>query len=285
MTDNYAESVKLRKRVRPPAVAGYFYPSDPVELVRTVAAYLDEAEPGISPPKALIAPHAGYIYSGSVAASGYAGLKPGRNRISRVILLGPAHRVYFHGMALPDADAFATPLGSVEIDRPAVDKISRLEQVVVLDGAHEQEHCLEVHLPFLQVCLAAFTLVPLVVGEAMADQVAEVLELLWGGDETLIVISSDLSHYHDYATAQRIDAGTSAAIQNAEPEKIGPEQACGCRPLGGLLQIAGRRGMPINILDQRNSGDTAGSRDRVVGYGSYSIHERGNLTGREPLQA
>lgn len=272
--DNSAESIKLRGWVRSPAVAGFFYPSDPVDLEQTVSAYLDEAEPMILPPKALIAPHAGYIYSGSVAARGYASLKPARGRISRVVLLGPAHRVYFHGMALPDAAAFATPLGRVEIDRPAVEKISRLEQVILMDEAHEQEHCLEVHLPFLQVCLEAFTLVPLVVGEVTADQVADVLALLWGGDETLIVISSDLSHYHDYATAKRIDANTSAAIQRAEPEKIGPEQACGCRPLGGLLQIAGRGGMQVTILDQRNSGDTAGSRDRVVGYGSYSVHER-----------
>lgn len=275
VTDTNAESIKPRERVKPAAVAGFFYPADPVELEHTVSAYLDDAAPGVAPPKALIAPHAGYIYSGAIAATGYASLKPVRDSVSRVILLGPAHRVYFHGMALPAATAFATPLGRVDIDRTAVETISRLEQVVMMDQAHEEEHSLEVHLPFLQVCLAAFTLVPLVVGEATADQVAEVLELLWGGDETLIVISSDLSHYHDYATAKRIDAHTGAAIQRAEPEKIGPEQACGCRPLGGLLQIAKRRQMLINILDQRNSGDTAGGRDRVVGYGAYSFHHKG----------
>ena len=273
LTDNHAEAIKLRKSVRPAAVAGFFYPADPDELEHTVSAYLDDAEPGIPPPKALVAPHAGYIYSGAIAARGYASLQPVRNRISRVVLLGPAHRVYFQGMALPRAAAFATPLGNVEIDQPAVGKISRLEQVVIMDEAHENEHSLEVHLPFLQMCLAAFTLVPLVVGEVTANQVAEVLELLWGGDETLIVISSDLSHYHDYATAKRIDSHTGAAIQQCEPEKIGPEQACGCRPLGGLLQIAKTRQMLINILDQRNSGDTAGSKDRVVGYGSYSFHD------------
>ena len=272
---------ETQRRVRPPSVAGFFYPADPAELERTVLAYLDRAAPEVCPPKALVAPHAGYIYSGPVAASAYACLKPVRERVSRVILLGPAHRVAFQGMALPKANALATPLGKVEIDQAAVEKILPLPQVAVMDEAYEQEHSLETHLPFLQASLAEFTLVPLLAGNAAPAQVAEVLDLLWGGDETLIVVSSDLSHYHDYDTAKRADSQTSAAIRRCELEKIGPRQACGCRPLGGLLQIARRNRMEVNILDLRNSGDTAGSKDRVVGYGAYSFHHGGAYSARQ----
>ena len=272
---------ETQDRVRPPSVAGFFYPADPAELERTVAAYLDRAVPEVCPPKALVAPHAGHIYSGPVAASAYACLKPVRARVSRVVLLGPTHRVAVQGMALPAAKALATPLGKVEIDQAAVEKIIRLPQVAVADEAYEQEHSLETHLPFLQASLTKFTLVPLLVGNAAPGQVAEALDLLWGGDETLIVISSDLSHYHDYDTAKRFDSQTSAAIQRCELEKIGPRQACGCRPLGGLLQIARRDRMEVTILDLRNSGDTAGSKDRVVGYGAYSFHPGGAYSARQ----
>ncbi len=278
---NNAGTVKLQDIIRPPAVSGFFYPDEPSELKQTVSAYLRDTEPEVSPPKALIVPHAGYIYSGPIAARAYASLKPVRNRISRVVLLGPAHRVRLQGIALSSAASFATPLGNIEIDKPAVEKIGQLNQVAIMDAAHEKEHSLEVHLPFLQVSLAAFTLVPLVVGNATPGQVAEVLELLWGGDETLIVISSDLSHYHDYDTARQTDSRTSAAIQRCELEKIGPHQACGCMPMRGLLQIAKRSRMEINILDVRNSGDTAGTKDRVVGYGAYSFHDRSAYPARQ----
>jgi len=257
--------------VRFPAVAGMFYPADARRLRATVDAYLsDSAVPGTAP-KALIVPHAGYVYSGPVAASGYALLKSARERIRRVVLLGPAHRVPFRGLALSSARTFGTPLGDIPIDLEAVERLRQLPQVRVFDAAHAEEHSLEVHLPFLQQVLASFTLVPLVVGEARAEEVAEVLDLLWGGEETLVVVSSDLSHYHDYETARRMDAATSHAIEALRHEDIGFDDACGRIPLSGLLLVARRRGLHARALDLRNSGDTAGSRDRVVGYGAYVV--------------
>ena len=260
--------------VRPAAVAGFFYPQDPEELRNSVRQYLALAPAADHlTPKALIAPHAGYIYSGLTAAYAYASLLPRRTSITRVILLGPAHRVYVKGLALSSATHFSTPLGLIEIDQPAVASLKTLPQVIISNAAHQQEHSLEVHLPFLQCLLQKFTLVPLVVGEATPAEVAEVLELLWGGPETLIVISSDLSHYHDYSTALQIDAATTHAIENLQLEIIGSQQACGCMPVRGLLQVARTRHLQIKTLDTRNSGDTAGTRDRVVGYGAYAIME------------
>jgi AmmeMemoRadiSam system protein B len=255
--------------VRNPAVAGLFYPDNPQKLRGMLADYLAAAHTSDSVPKAIIAPHAGYIYSGPVAASAYAPIRPARGRITRVVLLGPAHRVGFHGLALSSADYFMTPLGRISIDQEAVKKISRLPQVQVMDAAHAQEHSLEVHLPFLQEVLGEFNLVPLVVGDAGPEEVAEVLDSLWGGPETLIVISSDLSHYHDYQTAQQLDRATSQAIEQLQPEKIQYDHACGRNPVNGLLQVARRRGLKAKTVDLRNSGDTAGPRDQVVGYGAY----------------
>ncbi|HLE93658.1 MAG TPA: AmmeMemoRadiSam system protein B, partial [Sulfuricaulis sp.] len=194
---------------------------------------------------------------------------PARGRITRVVLLGPAHRVGFHGLALSSADYFLTPLGRVPVDQEAVEKISRLPQVHEMDAAHAQEHSLEVHLPFLQEVLGEFNLVPLAVGDAEPGEVAEVLELLWGGSETLIVISSDLSHYHDYKTAQKLDRATSQAIEQLRPEDIQYDHACGRNPVNGLLHMARKRGLKAKTVDLRNSGDTAGTQDRVVGYGAY----------------
>ncbi|MDP2706093.1 MAG: AmmeMemoRadiSam system protein B, partial [Burkholderiales bacterium] len=255
--------------VRNPAVAGLFYPDNPQKLRGMLADYLAAAHASDSVPKAIIAPHAGYIYSGPVAASAYAPIRPARGRITRVVLLGPAHRVGFHGLALSSADYFMTPLGRISIDQEAVKKISCLPQVQVMDAAHAQEHSLEVHLPFLQEVLGEFNLVPLVVGDAEPGEVAEVLDLLWGGPETLVVISSDLSHYHDYQTAQKLDRATSQAIEQLQPEKIQYDHACGRNPVNGLLQVARRRGLKAKTVDLRNSGDTAGPRDQVVGYGAY----------------
>ncbi len=257
--------------VRQPAVAGMFYPSDPGELEEAVGDYLAAAATDGPAPKAIIAPHAGYIYSGPVAASAYALLRPAKSRIRRVVLIGPAHRTPFMGLALPSADRFATPLGEVLVDRDAVAQIADLPQVSVIGDAHGREHSIEVHLPFLQAVLDDFTLLPLVVGGASAAQVAEVLDTLWGGDETLIVISSDLSHYHDYQTAQRLDSATSRAIESLRPEDIGSDHACGSVPVGGLLTVARRRGLAARTLDLRNSGDTAGPRAEVVGYGAYAF--------------
>ncbi|MCR4348175.1 MAG: AmmeMemoRadiSam system protein B [Sulfuricaulis sp.] len=255
--------------VRNPAVAGLFYPADPRELHALVTGYLAAGSASGAVPKAIIAPHAGYIYSGPIAASAYARLQPARGRITRVVLLGPAHRVGFQGLALSAADCFQTPLGRVTVDQEAVKKISRLPQVHIIDAAHAQEHSLEVHLPFLQEVLGEFSLVPLVVGDAGPVEVAEVLDLLWGGPETLIVISSDLSHYHDYNTAQQLDRATSQAIEQLRPEDIQYDHACGRNPVNGLLHVARRRGLKATTIDLRNSGDTAGSKDQVVGYGAY----------------
>ena len=255
--------------VRNPAVAGLFYPEDPRELHAMVTDFLGAVPAAGTVPKAIIAPHAGYIYSGPVAASAYARLKPARGHITRVVLLGPAHRVGFHGLALPSADYFMTPLGRIAVDQEAVKKISLLPHVCVMDAAHAQEHSLEVHLPFLQEALGEFSLVPLVVGDAGPEEVGEVLDLLWGGPETLIVISSDLSHYHDYKTAQKLDRATSQAIEKLRPEDIDYDHACGRNPVNGLLHVARRLGLKAKTIDLRNSGDTAGSHDRVVGYGAY----------------
>lgn len=258
--------------VRTPAVAGLFYPGRAGELAATVERLLADAAPHAEAgplPKAIIAPHAGYVYSGPIAASAYVRLKPLATRIRRVVLLGPCHRVAVRGLAVPGVDAFATPLGDVPLDRTAIDMLGRLPQVQVHDAAHAPEHALEVHLPFLQAVLGEFRLVPIVVGHATPEEVAEVLDAIWGNDETLIVVSSDLSHYLPYASAQAIDARTSRAIETLDEAGIGEDQACGRLPVLGLLQVARRRGLSATTLDLRNSGDTAGDRRRVVGYGAW----------------
>lgn len=258
--------------IRPPAVAGLFYPADPRQLAHDVQSLLAAARPHDLIPKALIVPHAGYIYSGPIAATAYATLAPIAKRIRRVVLLGPVHRVAVRGLALPGADAFDTPLGQVKLDREAMQLASRLPQVSVSAEAHELEHSLEVQLPFLQSVLADFTLLPLAVGMAAPEEVAEVLEALWGGEETLIVISSDLSHYLPYAIAQRVDKGTVQAILDLR-EPVDPDQACGGTPIGGLIVAVRRHRLVPHLLDMRNSGDTAGSHDHVVGYAALAFTE------------
>lgn len=255
-------------RVRNPAVAGAFYPRDAVQLRTMVTALLHAAAHG-PVPKAVIAPHAGYVYSGPVAASAFARIAHGRDSVHRVVLLGPAHRVGFHGLAVSSADDFATPLGTIPVDKEALAKVLELPHVHVRDDAHTLEHSLEVHLPFLQQTLRDFTLLPLVVGEATPQEVDAVLEAVWDGPETLIVVSSDLSHYHDYETAQALDRATSRAIEELRPEDIHYEHACGRNPINGLLYAARKHGLRATTIDLRNSGDTAGPRDRVVGYGAY----------------
>lgn len=271
MTENV--TYQRRISIRPPAVAGSFYPGNANQLNNMLDSYLAEKEIEITPPKAIIAPHAGYIYSGAIAASVYAALKQLKTQITRVILLGPTHRVYVQGIALPSNTHFATPLGNVPVDIDKLNQLTHHPYVQFLDIAHEQEHSLEVHIPFLQKVLGEFTLVPLLVGDAEPAQVATILEELWGGDETLIVISSDLSHYLDYTSARARDKSTSELIEHFDYEKIGPEQACGCMPLRGLLKLAREKNMVICTIDQRNSGDTAGTKDRVVGYGAYALFE------------
>ncbi|KAB2921010.1 MAG: AmmeMemoRadiSam system protein B [Dechloromonas sp.] len=257
---------------RPPAVAGMFYPGAPAVLRATVDELLSAA-PAVSMvrPKAIVAPHAGYIYSGPTAARIYAALAPWRQSMRRVVLLGPTHRVAVRGLALPTVRAFATPLGTIPLDAVAMAGLDDLPQVCRDDAAHALEHSLEVQLPFLQRALDEFTLVPLAVGHAEAAAVAEVLDRLWGGEETLIVISSDLSHFLPYATAQQVDSNTCRHIL-ALDSRIHPEQACGAFPLNGLLQAARQRGLQAQLIDLCNSGDTAGDRERVVGYAAFAFH-------------
>jgi MEMO1 family protein len=264
--------------VRPAAVAGLFYPRERNALAREVEALLDEARrrtAGQAVPKALLAPHAGYVYSGAIAASAYALFDPACTVIERVVVLGPTHRVPVRGLAVPGVSRFETPLGTVDVDLDAVALLRGLPQVVASDAAHALEHALEVQLPFLQTVFERFTVVPLAVGEASTREVAAAIDLLWGGPETLIVVSSDLSHYLGYREAQAIDAETAETIVGLRSD-IDHERACGATPLCGLMSVAKRRGLRPQLLDLRNSGDTAGDRSRVVGYGAFAFYEGGD---------
>ena len=258
--------------VRPPAVAGLFYPRDPGELRAEVEALLAAAEPPAgAAPAALVAPHAGYVYSGPIAASAFKTLAPRKGEIRRVVLLGPSHYLGFDGLALAPHRAFRTPLGDVDLDPGGAAAIRDLPQVALLEAPHEREHSLEVELPFLQVVLGSFTLVPLAVGEAKAAEVAAVLARLDGDEGTVVIVSTDLSHYLDYDSARARDRATGRAILDLAPARIGVHDACGRVPLAGLLERARARGLAARELDRRNSGDTAGPRDRVVGYGAYAF--------------
>lgn len=264
-------------RLRPPAVAGLFYPDSERELraeVETLLAAAPEPDPGGAAPKAVIAPHAGYVYSGSIAAAAFRALAAGRRRPPlRVVVIGPAHRVPIRGLALPGAEALGTPLGAVHIDPEAAQAAIRLPQVRVQPAAHAEEHSLEVELPFLQVLFGAeLRVLPLVVGAAGPDEVAEVLEAVWGGEETAVVVSSDLSHYLPYDAARRTDEETAERILRLDAT-IEPRRACGAQPINGLLVAARRRGLAAELLDLRSSGDTAGDRSRVVGYGAFAFRE------------
>ena len=256
--------------IRQPAVAGTFYPDSPDTLSHMITGLLDEAKPKDFSPKALVVPHAGLIYSGPIAATAYRLLRTMANDIRKVVLLGPSHRVPLQGLALPACDAFVTPLGQIPLDLDAMAALQSFSQVQVLDQAHAQEHSLEVQCPFLQACLNEFTLIPIVVGDCSALSVAEVIEQLWGEQETLIIISSDLSHFHNYEEACYRDQQTAKAIEQLSSNLTGG-QACGCNPLNGMLKVAQSRGMDVITLDVRNSGDTAGDKSRVVGYGSFVI--------------
>ncbi len=268
----YGES--MNPQIRQPAVAGMFYPADAAHLRPMLEEFLQQAgqqlDENAPVPRAIIVPHAGYVYSGPVAASAYARLRPAHARYKRVLLLGPSHRVPFRGLATSSATHFLTPLGQIPLDRASLERLETLPQVTRLDQAHAMEHSLEVQLPFLQSVLDEFVLVPLVVGDTDPHEVSEIIEQFWD-DQTLIVISSDLSHYHDYATAQQLDTATSRAIEALRPESIGYGDACGRNPVNGLLQFARAHGLHASMVDLRNSGDTAGPRDQVVGYGAYLL--------------
>jgi AmmeMemoRadiSam system protein B len=259
--------------IRQPAVAGAFYPARDSELHEMLNLLLAAApRDGQPPPKAMIVPHAGYIYSGPVAATGYARLQSVADTVQRVIVMGPSHRVAFHGLAVTDASIFRTPLGDIALDTDTIQSLLALPQVHLDNEAHRLEHSIEVHLPFLQEMLENFLLVPIVVGDATPAEVCDVVSILWDGPETLLIVSSDLSHYHDYETATRLDRATSRAIETLAFDKIGYEHACGRNPVSGLLLYARQHNLAVETLDLRNSGDTAGPRDQVVGYGTYVIN-------------
>lgn len=256
--------------VRPAAVAGRFYPADAQVLRQEVSQFLEQGQAvsGLSP-KALIAPHAGYPYSGPIAGSAYAPWKKTGSRVRRVILIGPSHYEGFAGCAACSARVFNSPAGDVAVDREVVDELIRRRLVRVDDAAHQPEHALEVELPFLRGVLKEFAIVPILVGRASGEQVAELLEVVWGGEETGVVVSSDLSHYLDYETARQVDAETCAAVEVQEPDPVDVQHACGYLAIQGLLRVARSKGLQTTTIDLRNSGDTAGSRDRVVGYGAW----------------
>jgi MEMO1 family protein len=256
--------------VRPSAVAGQFYPRDADRLRKQVSDLLANiAIPIKNIPKALIVPHAGYVYSGATAAAAFATLRDGAQTIRRVVLIGPAHHVHVRGIAAPTVDAFETPLGRVPVDKSALNAIAGLPFVIQDDLAHAPEHALEVELPFLQTLLVSFQVVPLLVGDATPEEIAQMMLQLWESPGTLIVVSTDLSHYHNYEAARRLDAATAAAIERGDWASLGPHQACGSRAVAGLLLETGRRDLKIRRLSLCNSGDTAGARDRVVGYGAW----------------
>jgi AmmeMemoRadiSam system protein B len=262
-------------RVRPPAAAGRFYPGEATELRALVTNLLKDAPAvGGAAPKALIAPHAGFLYSGPIAASAYAQLGPDRDVVKRVILLGPSHFAAFEGVAASSAEGFGTPLGVVRVDEETISRLASSGLISIRDGAHCNEHSLEVQLPFLQTVLKDFVLVPLLAGEALPEQIARVLEAVWGGPETRFVISSDLSHYLSSRAARQLDRITAEAIEKLNPEAIGEDQACGRIPILGLLHAGRRYGLAGRTIDLRNSADTAGPSDRVVGYGAFAFSER-----------
>ena len=259
--------------IREPAVAGLFYSRDADELRNTIQGFLNQVhfQPGPAP-KALIVPHAGYVYSGSVAASAYDRLRSYRDRYARVILLGPCHRVAVRHLALSGVDVFRTPLGDVPLDKEVIAALD-MSDIRIFEAAHQFEHSLEVHLPLLQIALGQFSLVPLVVGEIAPEIVAKVINALWGRSETLIIVSSDLSHYLSYDGARARDQLTCEAIEHLDAHRIDTGDACGATPIRGLLIEAKRRSMEVTTLDLRNSGDTAGGKDHVVGYGAWMFNE------------
>ena len=260
--------------IRPPAVAGLFYPGNAAQLRESVSEYLRQA-PSVNSgvrPKALIVPHAGYVYSGSIAAAAYAQLAHRRRDVRRIVLIGPSHRVYLRGMAVPAAEVFQTPLGMVPIDLELKARLLAHAQVIESDAPHAQEHSLEVQLPFLQLLFDDVSLLPLALGSASPQSVAAALAEVWGGEETLVLVSSDLSHYLPYHQARELDAQTIAAILRYDATLTG-EQACGCVGINGLSFLARERRLGIAEIARCNSGDTAGDRVRVVGYGAFALHE------------
>lgn len=257
--------------IRKPAVAGTFYPEDGAELHHAVQRYLREGKGAATPPKAIIAPHAGYVYSGPVAGSAFTAWTALRGQAELVVVVGPSHRVAFDGIAIPSAKYFATPLGLLPVEASAINEVSVFPFVRAYDAAHRYEHSIETHLPFIQETIGEVPIVPLVVGNAAPRDIAQVMQALWDRPGVLFSVSSDLSHYLTYEEAQATDAATTLAIEQNNPHEIGPDRMCGWLPVLGLLHVAARHQLRAHALDVRNSGDTAGDRGRVVGYGAYAF--------------
>ena len=257
-------------KIRPAAIAGQFYPSEKSQLQAAIHAAMDTVTVQ-QQSQAIIAPHAGYMYSGDIAASAYHTVLHLSPTVKKIVVLGPAHRVYVKGMALSSADVFSTPLGNIPLDQDWQTQLLTLPGVIEFDQTHEQEHSIEIHLPFLQSLFNDFILLPVVVGDVAPHLVSQFIESIWS-DDTLIVVSSDLSHFLSYEAACRMDQQTAQHIERFATDEIGPEQACGCRPLNGLLHFAEQHDLQVNTLDLRNSGDTQGNKDRVVGYGAFGLH-------------
>ncbi len=270
-------------RIRKAAVAGTFYPNDKKQLDQMVDVLLKNAISLDSNPKAIIAPHAGYIYSGKVAASAYEPLRSLKNKIKKIVLLGPSHHVSFDGLAIPQSDFFETPIGKVTIDQEAIRLIQKLPQISVSDVAHVREHSLEVHLPFLQKIFGdKFLLTPIVVGHSNPDEVGQVIEKLWGNDDTLIVISTDLSHYHTYEEAYQMDRETCSQVESLDLEQLHSQKMCGSLPVSGLLNVARKKKLQVKMVDFCNSGDikvnnAKANKDRVVGYASFYCGDKKDL--------
>ncbi|MCH9769588.1 MAG: AmmeMemoRadiSam system protein B, partial [Gammaproteobacteria bacterium] len=265
-------------QTKPAEVAGMFYPAEVRVLKQIIADCLSKANTdNTTLPKVIIAPHAGYIYSGEIAANAYSILKTHADSIKRVVLLGPAHRMAFRGIAVHPADDFATPLGQVTLDTEFIKHLAVLPDVELLKRPFHNEHCLEVQLPFLQTLLTDFKIIPVIVGDSSPENVARLLNKVWGDASTLIVISTDMSHYHPYNDANKIDKATAQAIVDLNLDLVQPDKACGSRPLKGLLKVAKHRQMQCNLLDLRNSGDTQGDKSRVVGYAAYHVFENKNI--------
>jgi hypothetical protein len=268
-------SLTPKSRVRLPAVAGLFYPKDADGLRRTLRALLATPSPPLANaqvPKALVVPHAGYAYSGAVAAAAYRKLAGAEGTIRHVVLVGPSHRVPMRGLAMPSCDFFATPCGETPVDDKGRRHLRELGLAGISDAPHAVEHSLEVQLPFLQAVLTDFDVLPIAIGQVPGGHVARALEAVWGGSETLVVVSSDLSHYHTHSEALQLDGMTTSSIL-ARRSDLSDEQACGAEGINGLLEVARHKGLKVELVDQRTSADTAGDRSRVVGYGSYALFE------------
>jgi len=262
---------------RQASVAGSFYPKNPAQLKKTLTNLFNANEDlnidFQTPVKAIIAPHAGYIYSGPIAAKAYSLVSTCIKGKNKITIIGPSHFVPFNGIALSTAEFFETPLGKIKVDHHAYELINRIPEVIYLDEAHAREHSIEVHLPFIQYLKKDVRIIPLAVGQTSYQKVAKVLEKFCEEKDNLIIISSDLSHYHAYGYAQKYDLQTALKIENYKCSQLGPNEACGYLAIAGLLKMAKDRKYKIKRIDLCNSGDTSGSKDTVVGYGSWFFHK------------